>query len=105
MLKEKFRKYLSIERQYSLHTSAAYIADLDQLSAYLRQNHGIELFEGKSASFVTHQMLRGWMAGLLKEGNAHRTVGRKISTTKTYFSFLHAFMFSKIPVAIEIASF
>lgn len=88
MLRENFRKYLTIERQYSSHTINAYFNDLSQLGEFLSSYREISLFEADGAASVTHHMLRNWMADLLREGNSHRTVGRKISSAKTYFSFL-----------------
>jgi integrase/recombinase XerC len=83
MLKERFLKYLSTERRYSIHTLTAYQTDIEQFSAFLNSEYHTDKF-----SHVTHPMVRAWIVDILSQGNSPRTINRKLSTLKTFFKFL-----------------
>ncbi|MDX2246038.1 MAG: tyrosine-type recombinase/integrase [Bacteroidia bacterium] len=88
MLKEQFQRYLKIEKQYSPLTESAYLTDLEQFSDWLTRELRQELFEADAAAQITHKNIRAWMAYLIGQGHSTRTVGRKISSLKTFFDFL-----------------
>jgi integrase/recombinase XerC len=83
MLKERFLKYLSTERRYSINTLTAYQTDIEQFSTYLNLEYQID-----EISQATHQMVRAWIVDILSHGNSPRTINRKLSTLKTFFRFL-----------------
>lgn len=83
MLKERFFKYLSTERRYSINTLTAYQTDIEQFSTYLNTE-----FQLDEISQATHQMVRAWIVDILSHGNSPRTINRKLSTLKTFFRFL-----------------
>ncbi|MEO0472156.1 MAG: tyrosine-type recombinase/integrase [Bacteroidota bacterium] len=88
MLLESFRLYLTHERRYSTHTIAAYQRDLTQLDAHIMDTWERSIFSETDVQLINHKHLRAWMAVLLEQGLAARTVARKLSTAKTYFRFL-----------------
>ena len=88
MLREKFERYLGIERKYSSHTLVAYLKDLDQLDEFIQEKADLALFESDTVRKITHRHLRAWMTHLIENGISARSVGRKISAAKTYFGFL-----------------
>lgn len=83
MLKERFFKYLSTERRYSINTLTAYQTDIEQFSTYLNTEYQLD-----EISQATHQMVRAWIVDILSHGNSPRTINRKLSTLKTFFRFL-----------------
>ena len=88
MFRARFQTYLTIERNYSPHTLEAYVRDLDTLHAYLVAQEGIDVYEPGDVEKLTHRIIRNWMAQLVHEGMAPRSVARKISAVKTYLNFL-----------------
>ena len=84
MLKNKFIKYLSSEKRFSMHTITSYSTDLDQFTLFLSEEHQIS----DEVSEISFQIVRSWITYLLEKGVTPRSVNRKISTLKTYFKFL-----------------
>ncbi len=76
---EKFTRYLEVEKNYSSHTVLNYRLDLEDFKKFLG---GIDLEK------IDYLTLRKYLA-LLKERNLRmRTVGRHISTLRSFFKFL-----------------
>ena len=84
MQKEKFINYLSFEKRFSVHTIASYSNDINQFILFLSNEYQIKT----EVSEINFQIVRSWIASLLEQGVAPRSVNRKISTLKTYFKFL-----------------
>lgn len=83
MSKSKFLQYLQTERRYSNHTIVAYQNDLNQLELFAKEEFDIlELKE------VDSMVLRSWMVTLLESGMDARSINRKISTCKSYYTYL-----------------
>jgi len=80
---EEFLQYLEFEKRYSLHTVDSYRRDLIQFELYLESSYLIN-----KPSDVNDQMIRSWLADLMEQGFAAKTVNRKISTLRSYFRFL-----------------
>ena len=75
-----FGKYLRNERHYSLHTIQAYSHDVNQFFVYLGFSYAqIDLIE------VNH--VRSWIVQLKKGACSSKTINRKLSSLKTFFSF------------------
>jgi len=92
---EKFIRYLEIEKNYSPHTITNYRLDLEDFKAFLGQTN-IE-----SIDYLT---LRKYLA-LLKEKNLQtRSVGRKISTLRSFFKFLTREGFLKANPILVVSS-
>lgn len=83
MSKSKFLKYLQTERRYSSHTLIAYENDLKQLSEFAQSE-----FDVSELKEVDSMLLRSWMVSMLESGMDARSINRKISTCKSFYSFL-----------------
>ena len=84
MQQEKFINYLSSEKRFSVHTITSYSNDVNQFFLFLSEEYKIT----SELSEVNFQIVRSWIASLLENGVAPRSVNRKISTLKTFFKFL-----------------
>ncbi len=77
-----FLEYLELERDYSSHTIGSYRTDLEAFAAFLRT-------EGISQPADVHKdVLRTYLARLIEEGYAKRSVARKIASLRSWFKFL-----------------
>lgn len=79
---EKFLEYLTFEKRYSPHTIKGYTADLDQLLQFLSATYDMEQLENAS-----HDMIRSWIVSLMENNISPRSVGRKISSVKSFFKW------------------
>jgi len=78
---QKFRMYLSAERNVSKHTIMAYETDIGQFLDYLERAK-VEL------SSVDHTLLRRYLSWLNTKNYAARSVARKLASLRTFFKFL-----------------
>ena len=83
MIRDSFYQHIQLSKRYSAHTVAAYKSDLNQFGEYITNAYGIT-----SDEEVTYGMIRAWLASLIDEGLASRSVNRKLSSLKAYFRFL-----------------
>ena len=80
---ETFKNYLSLEKKYSPHTITAYLADMEEFSAYLKEKDAtVEL------SQVNYPLIRSWIIHLVESGITNRSINRKIASLKAYYAFL-----------------
>ncbi|MCG4255949.1 site-specific tyrosine recombinase XerD [Acetobacter tropicalis] len=78
---ELFLEMLAAERAAAPNTLSAYAADLESCSAFLAAQ-GMSLIEADTSS------LAAWMADLGAEGQARRTVARRLSCIRQFYLFL-----------------
>src|SRR5690606_38884509 len=83
---EKFLEYLTYEKRYSPHTIKGYTSDLEQLRLYLCDTYEINKIEK-----VNHDMLRSWIVALMENKISPRSVGRKVSSVKSFFRWRRKF--------------
>jgi integrase/recombinase XerC len=79
-----FFQYLTHERRASEHTLVAYKRDLALFLTFITEKYSLT-----SVNEVRHPHVRAWMVKLLHEGNATRSVNRRLSCLKSYFRFLN----------------
>lgn len=80
---EAFISYLSLEKNYSIHTVNAYEKDIKEFISFAT----LEYNEGKIED-IQYTLIRSWIVKLVNEGISNRTVNRKIASLKAYYKFL-----------------
>lgn len=80
---ESFINYLKYEKRYSSHTVIAYRKDLDQFVKFCANVVGDFVVNNVGA-----KLIRSWIVELMEAGDSPRTVNRKVSTIKSFFSYL-----------------
>lgn len=80
---KEFIQYLSLEKNYSVHTIKAYQSDLDSFLDFASQE-----FDYRTIDQVNYSIIRSWVVSLVDAGISNRSVNRKISSLKTYYKFL-----------------
>lgn len=78
----KFIDYLKFQKRYSPNTVLSYTTDLHFFTEFLKNQFDEDLVEHVKAIHV-----RSWLAAAKEEGNASRTINRKISTLKSFFKY------------------
>ncbi|MDD4899706.1 MAG: tyrosine recombinase XerC [Candidatus Omnitrophica bacterium] len=76
---EKFTRYLEIEKNYSKHTILNYHLDLENFRSFLKE---------MPLENVDYLTLRKYLATLKEKQLTARTLGRKLSTLRSFFRFL-----------------
>lgn len=79
---KEFEAYLIHEKNCSVHTIHAYVADLHGFVAYLDKHSAVEIDE------VKYTNIRYWIVHLVDSGISNRTVNRKIASLKAYYNFI-----------------
>lgn len=79
---QSFLDYLKFEKRYSVHTVISYQTDLTAFFAFLDVQFGSLQLKDISYSFV-----RSWLADLKEKGISSKSIGRKISSLKSFFKY------------------
>ena len=95
--KNNFLSYLGVLKNYSKHTQVAYINDVEQFYSFLSQPSTTDFI-----SSLTSQIVRRWVRDLAENGISPKSIHRKVSSLKTYSSFLFKEQHIKEPVSIEV---
>lgn len=82
MPQDRFFSYLLYEKRYSQQTITAYKNDLHQFSDFLQKNE-IEDF-----TKVSFKNVRQYLVSMMEAGYSEVSVGRKISTLRSFYKFL-----------------
>lgn len=83
-----FLKFLSIEKQYSIHTINAYRRDIDQFFEFCSLN--FKGLKNKSIIGRTKEDIRFYLSSLIRYGMSKRSVERKLAALKSFFSYLYS---------------
>ena len=97
MVFEKFKNFLQNERHYSAHTVKAYLQDVNQFMSYLN----ISLFHLDSVS-LNH--VREFILLLKQKNISAKSINRKISCLKTFFTFCQRESFTTLNPVLKIKS-
>ena len=76
---EAFRNYLSLERNYSVHTVKAYARDIADFETFCRDE-----LEIQELSAVEYNAIRSWIVKLVEQGLSNRSVNRKIASLNAF---------------------
>ncbi len=79
---ERFLNYLSIEKNYSPHTTINYRFDLNEFAAFLTAHGPADINQ------IDYFVLRKFLGILSERKLSKRTLARKISTLKSFFKFM-----------------
>lgn len=82
MVVAQYLLYLQHEKRYSPHTLKSYQTDLLQFSDYLAQTFELPLVG------ADHTQVRSYMVALLEEQVSERSIGRKLSTLRSFYKYL-----------------
>lgn len=80
---EAFISYLSLEKNYSPHTVAAYKKDIEEFTVFAFKRYGLDTIDG-----IAYPIIRSWIIKLVGKGITNRTVNRKIASLKAYYKFM-----------------
>jgi integrase/recombinase XerC len=83
--RERFRRYLEIERNASKHTIAAYIRDICEFAAVMRDDKNFNDWQNVDRNDAKSFMLR-----LFESGDSKRSMQRKKSSLRSFFRFLQS---------------
>ena len=78
-----FLRYLEVEKKYSKHTIIAYQKDLADFRDFCAENLGQDAIVA-----VVYSDVRAWIVALVDAEIDNRTINRKISALKSFYSFL-----------------
>lgn len=82
MTVEQFLTYLQHEKRYSSHTILSYQTDLIQFEDFIGKTFDLPLVE------VKHVHVRDFMVYLMDNNVGENSVGRKLSTLRSFYKFL-----------------
>ncbi|MCY1721617.1 tyrosine-type recombinase/integrase [Prolixibacteraceae bacterium Z1-6] len=80
---ESFISFLKYEKRYSDHTVTAYKNDLDQFVDFCTIMVG-----DFNVQEVDTKLVRGWVVSLMENDLSPRSVGRKVTSLKSFYNYL-----------------
>ena len=80
---EAFQNYLSLEKNYSVHTIKAYTRDIESFEGFCQSE-----FQLENIAEADYSLIRSWIVQLVGNGLSNRTVNRKIASLIAYYKFL-----------------
>ena len=79
----EYRNYLSAEKNYSVHTTRAYLRDMEAFQAFSHKE-----FEISDLRYCNATIVRSYLVYLSNIPLEKRSINRKLSSLKRYFKFL-----------------
>ncbi len=83
MLVAAFLKYLEHEKNYSINTINAYRTDIVAFKDFC-----VAEFEQEELKSIHYNQIRTWIVSLVDKQISNRSINRKISSLKTFYTFL-----------------
>lgn len=83
-----FERHLRVERNLSIHTVRAYMADLGQFRRFLGEASPGREAEGNLLERADALALRGYLADLYRKKIRKASIGRKLAALKTFYAYL-----------------
>lgn len=80
---EKFIRYLRYEKNRSSHTEISYLNDLRQFQGFIESQTG-----EFNPETIDSDLIRMWIMHLVEQGLKATTANRKLSTIKSFYTFL-----------------
>jgi integrase/recombinase XerC len=77
-----FVEYLQIEKNYSQYTIVSYVADIEDLFSFMKEQAIIHLEE------ITYNDTRLYLTELHKREYSRKTISKKVSSLRSFFKFL-----------------
>jgi len=81
--KHRFQDYLLLEKNYSQHTVAAYLNDIQFFESFLSSE-----YDDDNLVAVNYNQIRSWIISLSDDGISNSSINRKISSLKSFYKFL-----------------
>ncbi|MEP3208604.1 MAG: tyrosine-type recombinase/integrase [Maribacter sp.] len=78
-----FISYLSLEKNYSVHTVKAYQRDIEEFTSFC-----VEEYEIATIDDVDYALIRNWIVSLVNKSISNRSINRKVASLKAYYRFL-----------------
>jgi integrase/recombinase XerC len=82
-----FLDYLALNLNLSPHTVRAYDADVSQYLTWVAEAQGMRLSQ-VPPQVLDADSVRGWLAGLNRDGQARASVARKLSSVRAFMRYL-----------------
>lgn len=79
---QSFLDHLQYQKRYSAHTILSYKNDLDAFFSFFEKE-----YPKTALSEITSAFVRTWLAGLKEQAMESKTINRKISSLKTFFTY------------------
>ncbi|WNW01750.1 tyrosine-type recombinase/integrase [Tenacibaculum sp. HL-MS23] len=83
MLVAAFLKYLEHEKNYSINTINAYRTDIVAFKDFC-----VAEFEQEELTTIHYNQIRTWIVSLVDKQISNRSINRKVSSLKTFYTFL-----------------
>ena len=80
---QRFLTYLDLERNYAAATLQAYRSDLEHFVHYCQDQH-----DQQDLVQVPYSIIRSWIVVLMDQGLTTRSVNRKISALRSFYTYL-----------------
>ena len=79
---QRFLRHIETEKCYSVHTVNAYKRDLEQFSDFVKINYEI-----KDLLSINSEIIRSYIINMKDSGLENRSINRKISSLRTFYTY------------------
>jgi len=79
---QRFLRHIETEKRYSVHTVNAYKRDLEQFSDFVKINYEIN-----DLLSIDSEIIRSYIINMKDSGLENRSVNRKISSLRTFYTY------------------